>query len=173
MHTFPSSQLTAAPLHTPPEHTSPVVQALPSLQNTELSAYTHPKAESQRSSVQKFWSSQFGGGPPRHVPPEQVSPVVQAFPSLHGLALLMCVQPRSESQTSSVQTFASLQSGGGPPTHTPPEQASFVVQALPSSQGTELFAFTHPVPESHESSVHAFESSQFGGAPPVQAPLAH
>jgi hypothetical protein len=170
VHTFPSSQLTAVPLHTPPEHTSPAVQASPSLQNAELSAYTHPKAESQRSSVQGFWSSQSGGWPPRHVPPEQASPVVQAFPSLHGLALLMCVQPRSESQTSSVQTFASSQSGGGPPTHAPLEQASFVVQALPSVHALVLLTCVQPKRVSHPSSVQPFPSSQSGGGPGTQDP---
>ena len=72
-----------------------------------------------------------------------------------------------------MQTFPSSQSGGGPPTHTPPEQVSFVVQASPSSQVAALFVFTHPVAESHESSVQMFPSSQFGGGPPTHAPPEH
>ena len=139
MHTLPSSQFNVAPPQIPPAQVSLVVHAFPSLQDAELLACSHPRAESQRSSVQGFWSLQFGGGPPRHVPPEQVSLVVQAFPSLHGLLLFTWRQPWTESQESSVQTFASSQLGAGPPTHTPPEQASFVVQAFPSLHWALLF----------------------------------
>src|SRR5438067_10640580 len=83
-------------------------------------------------------SSQFVAGPPTHVPPLQVSPVVQAFPSLQGLVLLVCVQPVAGLQPSVVQTLPSSQLGAVPPTQVPPLQASLVVQALPLLQGLAL-----------------------------------
>jgi hypothetical protein len=46
------------------------------------------------------------------------------------------MQPFAGSQLSSVQGLPSSQFGAEPPTHEPPEQASLVVQALLSSQGT-------------------------------------
>ena len=84
---LPSSQLGAGPpTHTPPEHTSPVVHAFPSLHELALlvNTQTPPWHESV---VQTFpslhwllWlhSMQPGMGVPTHVPPEQTSPLVQA-----------------------------------------------------------------------------------------------
>jgi glyoxylate utilization-related uncharacterized protein len=92
----------------------------------------------QESSVQTFPSLQLSGGPPTHAPPEQLSLVVQALPSLQGSVLLTYTQPEAGLQESFVQTFASSQVSGGPPAHVPPEHASFVVQALPSLQGLVL-----------------------------------
>ena len=49
-----------------------------------------------------------------------------------------------------------------PPTHTPPEQASLLVQALPSSQTAPLATFvnTHPVAGLQLSVVHTLWSLQ-------------
>ena len=58
-----------------------------SLQELELFACAQPVAGLQESFVQRLPSLQFSGDPP-HVPPAQVSLVVQALPSLHGLELL-------------------------------------------------------------------------------------
>jgi peptidoglycan hydrolase-like protein with peptidoglycan-binding domain len=102
-------------------------------------SFTHPVAGLQLSIVQTLPSSQFGGGPPLQFPPPQTSPVVQAFPSLHGLVLLVWTQPVAGLQESSVQGLLSLQSGAGPPLQVPPPQTSPVVQAFPSSQGLVLF----------------------------------
>jgi hypothetical protein len=137
-------------------------------------------------------------GVPAQIPAAQVSPVVQTLLSLHGAVLGGLEQPVAGSQTSSVQGLPSLQSGGGPPTHTPFEHASFVVQALPSlhgpgtgappwqipalhdspvvqtlasSQLALLFVCTQPVSESQESSVHGLPSSQLVGPPPWQFPF--
>jgi glyoxylate utilization-related uncharacterized protein len=140
VHTLPSSQLGGAPpTQTPPEQVSLVVHALPSSQDAVLLAYTQPVAGLQESSVQTLPSLQLGGGPPTQIPPEQVSLVVHALPSLHGAVLLTCVHPVTGLQASSVQTLPSSQFGGAPPTQTPPAQASPVVQALASSQGAALF----------------------------------
>src|SRR5438876_92372 len=62
------------------------------------------------------------------------------------------------------------QTGGGPPTQSPPLHVSFVVQALPSSQGRVLFAWAQPVAGLQESVVQTLPSSQLVGAPPAQAP---
>jgi hypothetical protein len=88
---------------------------------------TQPPAGSQLSSVQLFESLQTGGGPPTHALSEHVSPVVHAFPSLHGLVLLACKHPLDGLHESSVQTLPSSQFGGAPPMHAPPEQTSPVV----------------------------------------------
>src|SRR5439155_462931 len=45
---------------------------------------------------------QTSGGPPTHVPPEQVSLVVQALPSSHGTVLGACTQPVAGSHESVV-----------------------------------------------------------------------
>jgi hypothetical protein len=136
---FPSLQSSGGPpTHAPPEQVSFVVQAFPSLHGALLLTYTHPVAGLHESSVHALPSLQFGGGPPAHVPPAQVSFVVQALPSLHGLLLLTCTQPDDGLHESSVQTFPSLQSSGAPPTHEPLEHVSPVVQALPSLHGLLL-----------------------------------
>src|SRR2546422_6572961 len=131
-----------------------------------------PLAGLQLSVVHTLWSSQLGGGPPTHVPPLQVSFVVQALPSLHGAVLFgwmqapplhtssvqtlpslahgavlfVWTQPVAGLQLSVVQTFPSSQLGAGPPTHVPPLQVSFVVQALPSLHGAVLCVCVQPVP---------------------------
>src|SRR5436305_187463 len=90
VQTFPSSQPGAGPpLQVPPPQVSAVVQGLPSSQGSVLPPWTQPAAGSHESSVQRFPSSQLGGGPPVQVPPAQVSEVVQALPSLQGALLFM------------------------------------------------------------------------------------
>jgi hypothetical protein len=167
VQTFPSPQLRAGPpTHAPPPQWSFVVQALPSLHGAVLFVCTHPVAGAHESSVQTFPSLQFGAGPPTHAPPEHVSLVVQAFPSLQDEVLFACTHPVAGLHASSVQTFPSSQFRAGPPTHAPPEHTSAVVHALPSLQEAVLFVCTHPVAGSHESSVHGFPSSQLGAGPP-------
>ena len=127
-------------------------------------------------------SLQLGAAPPTQTPPEQVSLVVQALPSLQGAVLLVCTQPVDGLQLSSVHGLLSLQLIVVPP-QTPPEQTSFavqapfwqvspVVQALPSSHGKPLdvLVCTQPVPGVHESVVQTLPSSQFGAGPPTQVP---
>jgi len=167
VHSFPSLQLGGGPpTHEPAEQVSFVVQALPSLHITLLLVWVQPVAGLQASVVQTFPSSQLGGGPPRHEPPEQASLVVQAFPSLQGRVFGMCWHSESGSQVSSVHRLPSSQLGGAPPTHSPPEQVSLVVQAFPSSHGNVLLTCTQPLTGWQESSVQTFPSSQVGGVPP-------
>src|SRR5262249_30744177 len=147
-----------------------VVQAFPSLQAAVLFVWTQPDAGLQVSSVQGLPSSQFGGGPPTHVPAAQGSFVVQALPSLHGAVLFVWTQPLAGLQVSSVQGWRASQFGGGPPTRVPSALVSFVVQALPSLHGAVLFVWTHPDAGLQVSSVHGLPSSQFGGGPPTHVP---
>ncbi len=100
----------------PPAQVSLPLQKIPSLQGAVLLAWTQPDVGLQESSVQGLWSSQTRGVPTR--------------------------QPTSGSQVSRpLQTLPSSQTRGGPPRQTPPEQASYVVQALPSSQGAVLLTW--------------------------------
>src|SRR5205823_12109992 len=71
---------------------------------------------------------------PMHPPPEQLSPVVVALPSLHASALLRCPQPTAGGvQKSVVHTLASSQVFGAP-THAPRVQVSATVQTLRSEE---------------------------------------
>jgi hypothetical protein len=66
-----------------------------------------------------------------------------------------------------------LQLSGGPPTHVPPEQASPVVQALPSLHGFVLLTYVQPEAGLQESLVQMLPSSQFSGGPPTHVPTEH
>lgn len=90
MQSLVSAQLGGAPpTHTPPEQTSLTVQALPSSHGPERLTYSQPVAGLHASPVQTFPSSQFSDEPLTQTPPAQVSPDVQALPSLHGNELLL------------------------------------------------------------------------------------
>jgi hypothetical protein len=135
VHGLPSSQDRGPPpTHDPPEQTSFVVQALPSVHGAVLFAWMQPTAGEQESSVHGLASAHAGGGPPTQAPFAHASFVVQALPSVQEAVLFVCTQPVPGAHESFVHGLPSLHAGGGPPTHDPPEQASFVVQALPSSQ---------------------------------------
>jgi hypothetical protein len=140
VHTLPSSQLGAAPpTHWPPTHLSAVVQALPSLQLTELFVFTHPRVGWHRSSVHGLLSLHESVVPGLHAPPLHVSAVVQALPSSHGFVFAVVVHPLEGLQPSSVHGLPSLHCRLAPALHTPPPHTSPDVQALPSSHG-EVFA---------------------------------
>jgi hypothetical protein len=147
-----------------------IVQALPSLHELLLFVCVQPLAGLQLSSVHPLPSSQWGATPPTQAPPAQVSLVVQALPSLHGLELLTWRQPSAESQESSVQRLPSLHTGGPPPTHAPLEHVSLVVQALWSSQGSLLLVKMQPLAGLQVSVVQPLPSLHAVGPPPTQAP---
>ena len=161
-----------APVQVPAWQVSLRVHALSSSQPAVFDAWTQPVTAVQESSVHGLPSSQFGGGPPTHLPPAHVSPVVQAFPSSHRAAFGLFTQPVVGLQTSSVQAFPSSQLGASPPTHRPPVQVSAVVHAFPSSQGAVFGLLTQSLAGSQESSVHGLPSSQLRAAP-VQTPSEH
>jgi hypothetical protein len=123
------------------------------------------------SSVHTLPSLQFGAGPPAQLPPLHVSPVVHAFPSVHDAVLFTCVQPVPGLHASSVHGFPSPQPSAGPPTQLPPLQVSFVVQALPSLQGSVFAACVQPVAGLQPSVVHTLPSLHVSAVPAVHVPL--
>jgi len=151
---------------------SPVVQALPSLQATVLFVNTQPVDVLQVSVVHTLLSLHTVAPPGWQVPPPQVSPVVQALPSLHGAALFVNTQPVEVLQESFVHPLPSLHTVAPPGWQLPPPQVSPVVQALPSLHGIVLFVRTQPVAVLHVSVVHGFPSSQLGAWPPTHVPPA-
>jgi hypothetical protein len=91
----------------------------------------------QESAVQRLPSSQFMSVPLWHTPLLHSSPVVQAFPSLQGPAVLMCWQPAVKgSHESVVQTLPSSHSGV--PRQEPELHRSLTVQMLLSLQAKVL-----------------------------------
>src|SRR5438445_726951 len=107
---FGSVQGPGVPTQTPSWHVS-VVQASPSLHGAVLLVWRQPPAPSQVSSVQGLLSSQFWVVVAVHVPPWQVSPIVQGLASSQGAMLFTLMQPLTGSQPSSVQGLPSSQVG--------------------------------------------------------------
>ena len=119
-----------------------MVQALPSLHGFVLFVKTHPVAGVHVSSVHTLLSLQTSVPVPGwQLPPEHVSPVVQALPSLHGFVLFVKTQPLAGLQVSVVQTLLSLQTTAVPGWQMPPAQASPAVQALLSLHDVPPGAF--------------------------------
>src|SRR5262249_5967895 len=151
--------------------TSFSVQLSPSLHGLALfTNWQSPDGETHVSFVHGFWSLHVFGAPGVHWPPLQASPSVQPSSSSHGAVLLVAKQPGLESQRSSVQGLRSLHTTGVPAAQWPPLQTSPLVQALPSSHGTLLLGFSHPLLGLQLSSVHGLLSTQSGGGPPWQEP---
>src|SRR3989449_1055632 len=178
---FTSSQLRAVPVvQTPNWQLSLPLHTFPSLHDVPLGtgAYTHPLGGLQLSAVQGLPSSHLRGLP-LQTPPEQVSPVVQALPSLQALPLIFTGFEHVPVLGSQVPTTwhwsEAVQTTGLLPVHTPLCQVSVCVQALPSLQALPLaFAgFEHvPVVGLQVPTVwHWSEAVQTTGLPPVQSPL--
>jgi hypothetical protein len=125
--------------------------------------------------VHGLLSLQSSAAPAWQLPPEQTSPAVQAFPSLHAAALFACAQPVAGLHASSVQGLLSSQLGvPAPGWQLPPEHTSPVVQAFPSLHTAVLLAWMQPVAGTHESSVHGLLSLQSSvPAPAWQLPPEH
>ena len=160
MQTSPSSQPTATYWQPSTGSQLSVVQALPSSQFTgaywqprtasQLSevhasassqltaAYWQPSSASQLSAVQALASLQSSGGPVHT--PEAQAPPLHRLPSsqLVPLATGAFSQPVEGLQLSVVQTLASLQSSGGPPTQIPDWQVSAPLHTLPSAHEVPL-----------------------------------
>src|SRR5947208_1599958 len=109
------------------------------------------------------------GAPPPHLPPEQVSPAVQALPSSHGAALAVWMQA-PPAQLSSVQGLPSSQASPTP-RHTPSRQESCWVHASPSSHEAALAVWRQPRRASQRSSVQGSSSSHRSRVPATQAKL--
>lgn len=160
--------------HWPAEQWSPIEQSLPSLQvfvSTLLC--TQPVVGSQPSFVHCLLSLQLIVAPGMHTPFWQVSPAVQAEPSLQVLVLsAVNLQPLIGSQVSSVQGLPSSHTSGEPAVQVVPLQVSAPLHTLPSE---------HPVPAAtaewlqvpdavQASCVQGLVSAQLLHAPP---PLPH
>jgi len=100
----------APPWQEPPEQTSPVVQALPSLHEAVLLVVTHPEAGLQELSVQGLLSVQDKAAPPWQEPPEQTSLVVHALPSSQEEELFEVTHPDEGLHELSVQGLLSVHS---------------------------------------------------------------
>jgi len=103
-------------------------------------------------------SSQFVGGPGLQLPPEHVSPLVQALPSLHEFEFGVLLHPLLVEQESFVQALPSFQLIVEPE-QVAPLHLSFVVQAFESLHDTEFGALMQTVPL-HESFVQGLLSLQ-------------
>ena len=125
------------------------------------------------SVVHTLLSLQTTAVPGWQLPPPQVSPVVQALPSLHGAVLFVCWQPPRASQLSLVHGFPSSQLSGVPAPHVPLLQTSCPLHTVPSSQGAVLLTCWQPRTASQLSVVHTLPSPQFSGAPACHVPLLH
>jgi len=133
LHALPSEHdvplATAGFWHAPPLHTS-AVHTFPSAQSPLTTQVRHPaigvcvqpSAMSQASMVQAFPSLQLGGAPATQVPPWHVSVPLQTSASAHEVPLgsVVCRQPVTVSQVSTVHGLASSQSSGVPAVHAPP-----------------------------------------------------
>ncbi len=165
-----SSQIMDVPRQTPPAQVSVWVHLLLSSHLAVLAVAVQPLAMSQLSSVQGFSSLQMTPAPGAHLPPAQVSPVVQALPSSQAELLSVVVQPTAGLQESLVQPLSSLHSMAMPGTHEPALQVSPSVHLEPSSHALVLSVAVQPWPKLQASSVHGLPSSHWVGLPDTQAP---
>jgi len=174
VHPLLSLQTTAAPgWHVPPPQRSPDVHAFASSQGTVLFVNTHPVAGLQLSVVQGFESAHDAEVSVNTHPVAGLhESAVHALPSLHEAEVSVWTHPVAESHESAVHALPSSQLTAAPGWQLPPPHVSPDVQALASSQGSVLFAKTHPVAGLQLSSVHPLPSPQMTGAPGWQTPPA-
>ena len=174
VHKLPSSQPAAKPeMHSPFWHASPAVHKLPSVQGAVLLLKTQPILLSQLSSVQGLPSLQATALPGWQAPAAQMSPTVQMLLSSQAAVLLVDVQPPWASQFSVVQGLPSSHGLGFCGLHTPPLQASPLVQLLLSSQVAVLSLNWQPFCVSQLSSVHGLPSLQGSLPGAMQVPPLH
>jgi hypothetical protein len=156
----------------PPPHTSPLVQALLSLQIAVLLATVHaPVLVLQPSVVHGLLSLHSLAAPGAQAPPLQTSFWVQASASSQLAVLLANTHvPLSALQLSVVQPLLSSQILVLP-AHAPPPQVSVSVHRLPSSQLAVLLTKAQtPVAPLQLSPVHGLSSLQTLAGPGTQAP---
>jgi hypothetical protein len=115
------------------------VQEFPSSQAAALFSWRHPLKGTHESFVHTLLSSQLNAAPPAHIPFAHASPIVQAFPSLQALVLLVKTQPTAGEHESLVQALLSLQTRGCPDRQLPFTQKSLFVQAFWSEHTLKLF----------------------------------
>ena len=158
VHGLLSLHTTAEPVHLPLAQTSPVVQALPSVQAAVLAVITQPPVlASQASLVHGLLSLHTVILAPWHTPFAQASPQVQAMPSLQVVPVSLVTTHAPVAQTSLVHVLLSLQSMSA--LHWLPQPAM------------AAWAQT-PVATTHESVVHTLASSQLASEP-LHTPKLH
>ena len=187
------------PVHAPAWQASLWVQALPSSQACAVFVCTQPLAAEQLSAVHGLSSSQAVAAharkrqpltgsqlslvhasssaharawPVRHTPLPQISPRVQALPSLQGTLLAVAVQPWLRLQLSSVHGLPSSHVRTPAPWQPVAPQVSPVVHASPSSQALLLARNAQPLALSQLSVVHGLPSTHTRAAPATQPPPA-
>src|SRR5579862_6050065 len=139
-HWSDAVQTTAVPAHVPPWQLSPCVQALPSLQPVPSAAvgFEHvPVCGSQVPATWHWSDAVQTTAVPAHVPPWQLSPWVQALPSLQAVpsaAVGFEHVPVCGSQVPATWHWSDAVQTTEGPAHVPPWQLSPWVQALPSLQ---------------------------------------
>ena len=173
VHAKPSSQLVLLPeVQVPFAHTSPEVQALPSLHSAVLAVCLQPSGSPQLSSVHTLPSSQ-EIKVPWHLPALHKSLAVQFCPSSQVPPFSAeCLQPVTLEQESAVHASPSSQKPlDAVPTHLPLAHVSPLVQSMPSSQPAELGVNLQPTAGSQVSFVHTVPSSHTS-ALPLHAPFA-
>jgi hypothetical protein len=171
VHGLPSVHTSAGPpTHAPLLHWSKVVQASPSLQLPGAGTAVHPELGSQASAVHGLPSLHSKGVPPTQAPAAQVSPCVQALPSLHGAPLGVLTQPDDGLQASLVHGLPSSHATAAPPPQAPPAQNSPEVQGFESSHGAALLVVVQPDSLSQPSSVQGLPSLHASAGPPTQLP---
>jgi hypothetical protein len=96
LHTMLVLQTLVVPTHRPARQVSPSVQGFPSLQAVSSEAWLSrqsPVSGSQLATLQGVVVEQLLGEAPAQAPPMQVSTVVQALRSLHGVPLGLALPP--------------------------------------------------------------------------------
>ena len=92
---------------------------------------------------------------PPHEPPLHASLSVHRSSSLHPIVLSTLVHPSAGSQSSSVHSFSSSQSGTpDPSSQVPLSHTSLRVHRLPSSQGWVVYSTLTPVSGSQLRTLH-------------------
>src|SRR5437870_1034018 len=144
-HWSGAGQTTAVPWQTPPWQLSAVVQALPSLHAVPFGAggFEHVPVAGLQVPASWHWSSTVQAtGVPEHAPARQLSPVVQALPSLQLVPFAtgwgFGQVPVAGSQLPPVWHWSGAGHTMPVPLQTPAWQVSPVVQVLPSLQAVPL-----------------------------------
>jgi hypothetical protein len=160
----------AVPTHCPAVHTSPTVQALPSLHTAVLvGAWPHSPEAPQVSRVQGLPSSQSFAAP-LHCPPRQRSPAVQSSASSQAPSRATCTQPpRAGSHAASEHSEPAGHSTSKRSSQVPPAQPAAAVHTSLGAHTTPFGRALQPVKKLQTMSEQRLPPEHTVGAP-VQTP---
>ena len=174
VHGLLSAQLVVVPMQLPFRQASLLLQLWPSSHALPSKCRTkQPVAGSQPSAVHGLVSLQSVAVLGAQRPATQVSPEVQALPSLQSPSCAVWVQPDAMLQESAVQLLPSSHPWATPAVHVPFAHRSPPEQTLPSSHVAVFGRLRQPELGSQESSVHTLPSEQSTVPCTAQAPAAH